>query len=113
MLASAANFIKTATIKWALKYASLTTHSSIHLYNFIGFCPSIQAEILAHNTAIIQTAGAEVAQGTNDMKFTTRTKISQQRAQTGIHDNTGCFKKSFRMVFQMLLCIECYENVYT
>jgi hypothetical protein len=27
--------------------------------------------------------------------------------------NTGCFKKSFTMVFQMLLCGECYKNVYT
>jgi hypothetical protein len=27
--------------------------------------------------------------------------------------NVECFKKSFTMVFQMLLCGECYENVYT
>jgi hypothetical protein len=27
--------------------------------------------------------------------------------------NAGCFKKSFTMVFKMLLCGECYENVYT
>jgi hypothetical protein len=26
--------------------------------------------------------------------------------------NAGCLKKSF-MVFQMLLCGECYENIYT
>jgi hypothetical protein len=26
---------------------------------------------------------------------------------------TGCFKKRFAMVFQMLLCGECYENFYT
>jgi hypothetical protein len=28
-------------------------------------------------------------------------------------NNTECLKKSFTMVFQMLLCGECYENVYT
>jgi hypothetical protein len=76
-LVSAANFIKTATIKWALKYASLPTHSSIRLYKFISFCSSIQTKILAHNTAIIQTAEAEVAPATSDMKLTTHTKISQ------------------------------------
>jgi hypothetical protein len=27
--------------------------------------------------------------------------------------NTGCFKKSSIIVFQMLLCGECYENIYT
>jgi hypothetical protein len=27
--------------------------------------------------------------------------------------NIGYFKKSFTIVFQMLLCGECYENVYT
>jgi hypothetical protein len=27
--------------------------------------------------------------------------------------NAACFKKSFIMLFQMLLCGECYENVYT
>jgi hypothetical protein len=27
--------------------------------------------------------------------------------------NAGCFKKSFTSVFQMLLCGECYGNVYT
>jgi hypothetical protein len=27
--------------------------------------------------------------------------------------NAGCFKKCFTMVFQMLLCGECYENVQT
>jgi hypothetical protein len=27
--------------------------------------------------------------------------------------NAGCLKNSFTMVLQMLLCIECYENVYT
>jgi hypothetical protein len=27
--------------------------------------------------------------------------------------NTGCFKNSFTMAFQMLPCGECYENVYT
>jgi hypothetical protein len=27
--------------------------------------------------------------------------------------NAGRFKKSFTIVFQMLLCGECYENVYT
>jgi hypothetical protein len=27
--------------------------------------------------------------------------------------NAGCFKKSFTVVFQMFLCGECYENVYT
>jgi hypothetical protein len=27
--------------------------------------------------------------------------------------NTGCFKKTFKVVFQMLLCGERYENVYT
>jgi hypothetical protein len=26
--------------------------------------------------------------------------------------NAGCFKKGFPVVFQMLLCGECYENVY-
>jgi hypothetical protein len=26
--------------------------------------------------------------------------------------NAECFTKSFTMVFQMLLCGECYENVY-
>jgi hypothetical protein len=26
--------------------------------------------------------------------------------------STGCFKKSYTMVFQMLLFGECYENVY-
>jgi hypothetical protein len=31
-------------------------------------------------------------------------------ASTG---NAGCFKKIFTMVFQMLLCGECHENVYT
>jgi hypothetical protein len=25
----------------------------------------------------------------------------------------GCFKNKFTMVFQMLLCSECHENVYT
>jgi hypothetical protein len=25
--------------------------------------------------------------------------------------NAGCFKKSFIIIFQMLLCGECYENV--
>jgi hypothetical protein len=28
-------------------------------------------------------------------------------------EHTGCFKKSFTMVFQMLLCGKCYENIYT
>jgi hypothetical protein len=28
-------------------------------------------------------------------------------------NNKGCFKKSFTLMFQMLLCGECYENVYT
>jgi hypothetical protein len=27
--------------------------------------------------------------------------------------NSGCFRKSFAMVFQMLLCGESFENVYT
>jgi hypothetical protein len=27
--------------------------------------------------------------------------------------NARCFKKSFTTVLQMLLCGECYENVYT
>jgi hypothetical protein len=27
--------------------------------------------------------------------------------------NAGCFKKGFTMLFKMLLCGECYENVYT
>jgi hypothetical protein len=27
--------------------------------------------------------------------------------------NAGCFKRSFTMVFKILLCGECYENVYT
>jgi hypothetical protein len=27
--------------------------------------------------------------------------------------NTECFKKSFKMVFQMLLCSKCYKNVFT
>jgi hypothetical protein len=27
--------------------------------------------------------------------------------------NAGCLKRSFTMVFQMLLCEGCYENVYT
>jgi hypothetical protein len=27
--------------------------------------------------------------------------------------NAGCFKNNFTVVFQMLLCGECYENVYT
>jgi hypothetical protein len=27
--------------------------------------------------------------------------------------NAGCFKKRPTVVFQMLLCGECYENVYT
>jgi hypothetical protein len=27
--------------------------------------------------------------------------------------NARCFKSSFSMVFQMLLCGECYENIYT
>jgi hypothetical protein len=27
--------------------------------------------------------------------------------------STGCFKMNFTMVFQMLLCGEYYENVYT
>jgi hypothetical protein len=27
--------------------------------------------------------------------------------------NAGCFKNSFTMAFQMLLCGECYESVYT
>jgi hypothetical protein len=26
---------------------------------------------------------------------------------------TECFKKNFRVMFQMLLCGECYENVHT
>jgi hypothetical protein len=25
--------------------------------------------------------------------------------------NTGCLKKSFKIIFQMLLCCECYEKV--
>jgi hypothetical protein len=31
----------------------------------------------------------------------------------GSTSNVGCFKKRFTMVFQMLLCGECYENIYT
>jgi hypothetical protein len=32
----------------------------------------------------------------------------------GHHGNTtGCLEKSFTMVFQILLCGECYEHVYT
>jgi hypothetical protein len=27
-----------------------------------------------------------------------------------LHISTGCFKKGFEMVFQMLLCGECYDN---
>jgi hypothetical protein len=27
--------------------------------------------------------------------------------------NAGCYRKSFTMVFQMLLCGERFENVYT
>jgi hypothetical protein len=27
--------------------------------------------------------------------------------------NAGCLKKRFTMIFQMLLCGECFENVYT
>jgi hypothetical protein len=27
--------------------------------------------------------------------------------------NTGCFKNNFTIVFEMLLCGECYEDVYT
>jgi hypothetical protein len=27
--------------------------------------------------------------------------------------NTGCLEKSFTKIFQMLLCGECYESVYT
>jgi hypothetical protein len=30
-----------------------------------------------------------------------------------LKDNIGCFKKRFTMVFEMLLCDGCYENVYT
>jgi hypothetical protein len=29
------------------------------------------------------------------------------------YNNAGSFKDIFTMVFQMLLCDECYENVYT
>jgi hypothetical protein len=28
-------------------------------------------------------------------------------------ESTECFKKSFTAVLQVLLCGECYENVYT
>jgi hypothetical protein len=30
-----------------------------------------------------------------------------------LSDYTGCSKMTFTMVFRMLLCGECYENVYT
>jgi hypothetical protein len=34
-------------------------------------------------------------------------------AVTVCNNCTGCFEKSFAMVIEMLLCGECYKNVYT
>jgi hypothetical protein len=39
--------------------------------------------------------------------------LGQLRFEVTSTGNTGCFRKSFRMVFQMLLCSERRENVYT
>jgi hypothetical protein len=36
-----------------------------------------------------------------------------QRFNVTSTGNAGCLKNNFTMVFQMLLCDECYENVYT
>jgi hypothetical protein len=33
--------------------------------------------------------------------------------QVQVLANTGCLEKSFSVVFLVLLCGECYENVYT
>jgi protein-arginine kinase activator protein McsA len=36
-----------------------------------------------------------------------------QMCRLGLFGCTECFKKSFTLVFQMLLCGECYGNIYT
>jgi hypothetical protein len=39
--------------------------------------------------------------------------LGQLRVNVTSTGNAGCFKKSFTMVFQTLLCGEFYEDVYT
>jgi hypothetical protein len=39
--------------------------------------------------------------------------LGQVRSNVTSTADAGCFKKSFTMVLQMLLCGECYEKVYT
>jgi hypothetical protein len=39
--------------------------------------------------------------------------LGKLRINVTFTGNLGCFKKSFTMVFQVLLCGKCYENVYT
>jgi hypothetical protein len=48
------------------------------------------------------------------MTFKKYTKIYMRYLQFKITStgNTACLKKSFTIVFQMLPCGECYENVY-
>jgi hypothetical protein len=39
--------------------------------------------------------------------------VGSLRFNVTFTDNAGCLKKSFTMVFQILLCGECYRNVYS
>jgi hypothetical protein len=76
---------------------------------YVQFCPEVECEIhlmanrkFAHNV----TSGCIV-------EYSLHTgRISKQHIKPG-RRNKGCFKKSFTVVFQMLLCGVCYENIST